>query len=341
MRQYVIGVDGGGTKTHYALFDTNGNLIYFIQGGPGNHESYLDGYEGIQREFTESFQKIVAASGVNLEDISYGFFGLAGIDVPSQKKVLLQMLKGMGLKNLQIMNDTFLGIKAASVHGYGICSNNGTGTSCAGIDPQGTCLQIGGTGYYFGDEGGAGHLGGMTVRKVYDYLFRCGQPTMMKELLFETLQITHDLDFVETIYQKNYYNNWVEFSKIPFIAANLGDPVASELLEYTGRQGAKSVIGAARRLDFSRVDEIDIIMTGSVYVKGENPTLVSAFKQEIQANISQKVCFTVLRVPPVAGAVMWAFEALDRELSIKYRKEVTQELSRILLQGKYKKSDRN
>ena len=53
-----------------------------------------------------------------------------------------------------------------------------------------------------------------------------------------------------------------------------------ELLDYTGKNLAKSVIGAINRLDFSGENEIDVVMAGSVYVKGENPTMIKAFQEE-------------------------------------------------------------
>lgn len=329
MKRYVIGVDGGGTKTHYALFDSDGNLIYFLEGGPANHEVYRNGYEGTRSELTTSFQKILRESRLSVEDINFSIFGIAGIDVPSQKNMMVQIITELGVKNFEVMNDAFLGIKAASRHGYGVCSINGTGTCCAGIDPQGSRLQIGGTGFFFGDEGGAAHLGGMAFRCVYDYLYRCGQSTLMKEMLFDFLKINPDDDLVEIIYQKNFCNNWVDLSRIPFEAANLGDEVALELLESTGRKSAKSVRGAIRYLDFEGVDEIDIILAGSVYVKGENPALVNAFQQDIRSNVSRKVRFTILQVPPVTGAVLWAFESLKKGLDQELHDQVIHNLSKI------------
>ncbi|HBE78791.1 MAG TPA: N-acetylglucosamine kinase [Firmicutes bacterium] len=331
MRQYVVGVDGGGTKTHYTLFDSNGNLVYFLEGGPANHEVYGNGYEGTRYELKTSFQKIFRESGLNIEDINFSIFGMAGIDVQSQKDMVTKVIAELGFKDFEVMNDAFLGIKAASSHGYGVCSINGTGTCCAGIDPQGSRIQVGGTGYFFGDEGGATHLGGMAFRCVYDYLYRCGQPTLMKKLLFDFLRINKDDDLVEIIYQKNFCNNWVDFSRIPFEAANLGDEVALELLQSTGRKSAKSVLGAIRYLNFESIAEIDIILAGSVYVKGENPALVEAFRQEISSNISQKVRFTVLQVPPVTGAVLWALESLAKGMDQNFREQVILNLSKVQL----------
>jgi N-acetylglucosamine kinase-like BadF-type ATPase len=318
MRQYVIGVDGGGTKTHYALFDTGGKLVGFHQGGPANHEIYRNGYEGTRQELEWSFRALLGRSGIGIERIEAAVFGLAGLDVAPQRAVLTELIAGMGLRRFQVMNDAFLGIKAAGGSGCGVCSIHGTGTCCAAIDPRGRRLQIGGTGYFFGDEGGAAHLGGMAFRKVYDELYRCGPATAMTGMILEMLRLRRDDDLVEAVYRERCFDNWAQFLKLPFYAANQGDPVALELLRHTGREAAQSVLGAIRRLDFAGAAAIEVIMAGSVYVKGENPALIEAFQRAVREGAGQAVRFTLLRVPPVAGAVLWALEAfrpgLDREV---------------------------
>lgn len=42
--KYVLGVDGGGTKTHAVLFDGDGNLVDMVEWGPTNHESLREGF---------------------------------------------------------------------------------------------------------------------------------------------------------------------------------------------------------------------------------------------------------------------------------------------------------
>ena len=48
MAEIFLGVDAGGTKTHYALHDGDGAPIDFMTGGPGNHEYLEDGFDGVQ-----------------------------------------------------------------------------------------------------------------------------------------------------------------------------------------------------------------------------------------------------------------------------------------------------
>ncbi len=332
MAKYVIGVDGGGTKTHYALSDSNGKLTNFMRGSPTNHEIYSDGYESVRKEIKSSVFKLLQQSRLKPEDVSYGIFGLAGADTKNQQKELSKIISETGIRNFKVFNDAFLGIKAGSDKGYGICNVNGTGTCCVGIDKNSDWLQIGGTGWTFGDETGAGYMGSVVIRKVYDSVYRCGEKTIMKEMLFEKLRINEESELVNAVYEKVYSNKIkvTELSKIAFYAANQGDEAALELLRHSGREMAKSVIGVIKRLDFSGEKEIDIILAGSINLKGENPELINAFKKEVYFREKRKMCFIPLQVPPVAGAVIWAIEKLNKNKNPNIRKRVLQEFKNTL-----------
>lgn len=331
MLEYVIGVDGGGTKTHYALFDLQGNLLNFIEGGPGNHEAYTNGYEGARKELERSIFKLLKPDGMKPKDISYAVFGLAGVDIKKQQKELSKIIFEIGINDFKVFNDAFLGVKAGSEKGYGICSINGTGTCCAGIDRNGQWLQVGGTGFTFGDEAGSRYIGEIVIRKVYDSIFRCGRQTAMKEMLFKELEINEEDELVEAVYEKVYTDKVkiTDLSRIAFYAASQADEAALELLRRSGMEMAASVVGTINRLDFSCEEEIDVVMAGTVNVKGENPVLVETFKQEVFRQVKGRVRFIILQAPPVAGAVLWAIEELNRSIDSEVRRKVIQNLTRV------------
>jgi N-acetylglucosamine kinase-like BadF-type ATPase len=322
MKKYVIGVDGGGTKTHYALFDTEGNFIEIVEGGPSNHEHFKDGYDETKIILKKHIDILLRNNCLEMSDIDYAVFGLSGADVSKQYAELSSRISDIGVKRFKVCNDGFLGVKAGSKKGFGICSINGTGHSCAAIDKNGNWLQIGGTGYMFGDAAGGGYLAEMLVKSVYDSFFRGGKKTVMTKMLFEALGITSENELVEAIYNITLKNKLAltGFSRFAFYAANEGDEVALELLRYIGNETAKAVIGAIRRLDFGS-EEIDVVMAGSLYVKGENPALVDTFKQEILSAVDQKIRFTVLNVPPVMGAVLWAIEEANGRFDTRIREK--------------------
>ncbi len=325
MKRYVIGVDGGSTKTHYALFDDEGNLVNFLRGGSTNYVNVAGGFEGVRRELEEKINMLLEEPGLSVGDIGYGVFGMAGVDITEQKELVSDIVRQLGINNYYVENDAFLGIKAGCSKGYGICSINGTGTCCVGIDGEGNRVQIGGTGFVFGDFAGAGFIGQMVVLKVYDSMYRCGVPTIMKDMLYKEIGIKDEEDIVEAFYRRGYPKfKFDSLSRIAFFAANEGDEAALEILRFVGREAAKSAAGAARNLKFPEDEPIEIVLAGSQYVKGENPALVEEFKKTARSLIDRETEFILLETPPVTGAVLWALELLKGgSLDQEIRRKVT------------------
>ena len=310
MKGYVIGADGGNTKTHYALFDENAKLINFVDEGTASHERFAGGFDDARKALEKGIKRLIDNTGIDLKDISHGVFGLAGADTKDQVSELEKRIKDIGIDNIMVCNDAYLGIKAGAKKGYGVCSINVTATSCAAIDKNKDSIQIGGTGFFFGDEAGGGFIEGMVVRKVYDSCFRLGMKTMMKDMLFEALGITDDNELIRVACESIFAagNKRGRLCHIAFLAAGMGDEAAVDILVRCARELARSVGGAVQRLDFKSDERISIVMAGSVYVKAESPILMDTFISETQKHIDSRGDFTLLTVPPVAGAVIWALE---------------------------------
>jgi N-acetylglucosamine kinase-like BadF-type ATPase len=311
MANYVLGIDGGGTKTHCALFDVSGKKIDFVQWGTTSHEVLDGGFNGFEEEIKKLIYYILDKNNIKLEEIKSAVFGLAGVDTAFQHKVISQIIKDIGIEKFILCNDAYLGIKAGSKEGIGICVINGTGNTIAGIDPINKMLQIGGQGEYTGDLGGGGGIGSKAIKAVYNYLFKCDEYTIMSEILFERLNITSKFEFIETIIDKENKGeiSISTFSDVVFIAANMGDQIALKILEAVGRDCGRAIKGMLLELNFPRTNCVNIILAGSVIVKGENSTLVDYIKLEAcDQEEYTKLNFIILEKPPVAGAVIWALE---------------------------------
>ncbi len=322
MTEYILGVDGGNTKTHYALCDTCGNLVNFIRAGTASHENI--GYEGMQQELDKRIHELLSVTGLSAGDICFGVFGLAGADTEKQHAEIGKRIADIGLKGFKVCNDAFLGLKAGSKKGYGICSNIGTGTTCGVIDRNGNMLQIGGLGDLSGDDAGGQFISNKVLRTVYESIYKSGQKTLMKEILFTILGILDEKILVDAIYEKVSTGiiSRSTISSIAFIAANKGDAAALELLKQVGRSVAKPVIEAFKRFDFSGEEEIDILLAGSIYAKGENPTIIETLKSELGEKIGIRLRYHLVKEPPVAGAVLWAYEELHGVAGEALRKKI-------------------
>lgn len=326
MGQYVLGVDGGTTKTHYALFDIEGNRIDLLQSGPTNHERLAGSFEELRDVLKSSITEILSRNKIEIDHIKGSVFGLSGVDTKSQHKKISEILDGIGLKNFILCNDAYLGIKAGCKDGMGICVVNGTGWTICGIDHKGKMLQLCGQGELTGEFGGGGYLGAQAVQEVYRYLFRCGKETRLKNLLFEKLEVNSKYDFIDTLCNKidSKEIRLSDLSQVIFTAANQGDDVALEILQNMGRETAASVNGMIRELEFSMERPLEIILTGSIHLKGENATAIQRLKVDIIAqNPGRDIRFVLLDKPPVSGAVVWALHEV-RQDNVLYEKVVSQ-----------------
>jgi N-acetylglucosamine kinase-like BadF-type ATPase len=78
--KYYIGVDGGGTKTAFALFDENKNMIETVTGPGSNRENLETSFEGACEILWDGLNALCEKAGIALGDVSFTLMGLAGID---------------------------------------------------------------------------------------------------------------------------------------------------------------------------------------------------------------------------------------------------------------------
>lgn len=322
--QFVIGVDGGNSKTDYFLFDLQGSFVDHLRTGTCSHERFPDAYAGTYRAMKEQLGQLLTRSGLTVERIVAGAFGLAGADLPSQKRELNDVLKRLGFRRFEMDNDSFLGVKAGSASGYGICSINGSGASTGGISPTGRRLQVGGVGSELsGDEAGGYFLARKVLRAVYDSFYRMGPQTRMAEPVMELLRIPGKESFIEVVVQGMLERKlpYTALMRILFVAADAGDPAARGIVDNTAMQLARSTVGCMENLDFG--DEVDVILAGSVWVKAESPLMFELYRQHVASLTDRRCRFTVLQVPPATGAILWALElAYGRPVDAEIRQRI-------------------
>jgi N-acetylglucosamine kinase-like BadF-type ATPase len=317
MKEFVIGVDIGATKSHLALFDTEGTLIDFDRWGPLNHEGLPGSFAQFEDELSQFVSRCLSKNGIAIDRLAYSVFGIAGDDTKSQHATISEILRKLGFERFTLANDAFLGVPAGSPDMTGICAINGTGCTLAGINREGKMLQIGGVSYISADYGGGGIMGRRAVSAVYSELFRKGEPTSMTGVLLKKLRISSKYDFVDKMYEKIAdgslsVNNFC--SRLLFEAAAENDMVASKILRDVGISYAGGISCMIDDLSFRKEDELNIVFAGSVFVKGEHPLIVDTIKETVgKDSAGFNIKYTLLDLPPVAGAVIWALSMLKPE----------------------------
>ena len=316
MSGYVLGMDTGATKSHLALFNSEGRLVDFVHWGPLNHEALPGSFEQFEKEIGEFVHGTLSKNKISANQISYSVFGLAGVDTRMQHSIVSKILRRTGFRDFTLVNDAFLGIPAGTPAGTGICAINGTGCTLAGINRQGKTLQIGGVGFISADLGGGGIMGQFVYSAVYSELFRMGEPTSMTPAFFRMLGIESKYDFVERIYEKFADKSLgvASCQKMLFEAAGVNDKVATGFLRDVASSYGRGILCMIDEMEYQKDEEIYIVLAGSVFVKGEHPFLIDSLKDFVSGGKpGYNIKYTKLEAPPVAGAVIWALNALDKK----------------------------
>jgi len=312
MRKIILGVDGGNTKTDYFLFDGEGNFIDFYRGPTCSHEQFKESYQGSYLAMEKVFNEFLKRNNLNPEDITSSVFGLAGVDTPKQKQKIEDVIKSLGFNRFEVVNDSFLGVKAATPYGYGVCSINGTGTSSGGIDKYGNYLQVGGIGGIVGDEAGGSYLARQVIRACYDEAYRFGKPTSLTKIVMDLLNVKDKYYLMESI-SEYLITRKIDLTFLTislFKEANKGDEVSIEILKKVGENLARSTGGVVVNLQFD--EEVDIVLAGSVWVKGSSDIMLNNFKKCINSFTNKKCNINILNVPPATGAIVWALEVANK-----------------------------
>jgi len=314
MTEYVMGVDTGATKSHLALFDTDGNLVDFGRWGPLTHEALTGSFAQFEDELDQFVHQILSKNKISIKQVVNSALGIAGVDTKNQHKIVSDILRRVGFERFTLANDAYLGIPAGNRTGVGICAINGTGCTLAGINDEGRMLQIGGVGFISSDIGGGHHMGEWVISAVHSELFRRGEATSMTPALFEKLGISSKYDLIDLVHEQIRANkfDFVPCISILFDAAKKNDKVAAGIVNTIAFSYGSGISCMIDDLKFNRKNVLDIVFAGSVFVKGRDPLLLGGIEKTVSHNFPDYTFkYTLLDVPNVAGAVIWAFNVLD------------------------------
>ena len=307
---YYIGIDGGGTKTAFALFDENKNILCEHKGPGSNHENMESSFDGASDIIIEGIDALCEKAGIARDDVSYTLMGLAGIDHQYQHDEMSKQMYKKGLKNFSIFNDGFLVVKAGSQSGVAIGYNCGTGICCNAIDSDGKMLQLAGLGNFTGDFCGGVWIAEQTFRLIYDDIFVMGDKTMMTDRAFNFFHINNREDFLNLVTKFDVDNN-DDYIKplldIFFEAVEMGDKPAVKLVQLMAERGAMFISALAKQMNFEG-DEIEVVLAGSINVKLANPLYLAILKERAQQMSPKKLKFIDLKDAPVTGCINWILQ---------------------------------
>jgi len=304
---FFIGIDGGGTKTKFALYDENGKMLADSLHDTADHWQY--GSEKLKRVLEAGVNSVLGQADVNFDDIAAIGFGMAGFGEDKNKDKESSDICRKFFKDipLAIENDVHVAYVGAFGYEPGIHVVAGTGSMAFGMDDKGNTARCGGWGHEIGDEGSGYWLG----KKTMEIFTKQADSRMKKSFLYkmvkERLNIDDDFEIM-AVFQDEYFTDRTKTASLQRIlldAAKAGDKYAIKAYKDSVSELAALAIAIRDGLDFSV--PIKISYTGGLFNIEE--FILKPFMRltSDKGFIVSKPIFT-----PVEGAVILAAEKVNK-----------------------------
>jgi N-acetylglucosamine kinase-like BadF-type ATPase len=300
--QYVVGVDGGGTKTTAAVVRDDLGAVGEATTGPANYRSV--GVETAGANIAESISQALRVASVGLDDVQAICMCLAGFDTDLDLPVPHRAVRMLGYAGPAIFENDVVGAWAGATEAQpGIVVIAGTGATALGMNACGELWRTDGWDYILGDAGSGFAIGHTGIRAAMKALDGRGAPTLLAHQLGTMYGVT-------TAEEMRRLVDGTRFGKFEIAAfathvaeaADAGDATARAILAEAGRDLADNAIAIVRTLGMADAD-FPIATVGGVFKSREY--VVGPFREAI-ARVAPRASFVAPHHPPQAGAAILA-----------------------------------
>ena len=313
---YYLGIDGGTTRTKAVVGDDAGHIVGSGEGGASNYQ--VVGLEAAISGITNAVQRVLTAANLSLLQIECAVFGLSGMDLPKDREVLnAALVTAFPELVFDLVNDTWIMLKAGSNKGWGIALVCGGGANACACSRDGTWVTLRGLGYESGLRGGGLDM----LRDILHFAFLSHDGTGPKSVLEQTvLDVTGAPDydtlqllFLEAVQDTAGHGELLQraLAIVPrvFDGATAGDEVCRHILMLQAESLAEGITGLVRKMGFER-EAVDVVLGGSVF-GGSNPTFVDRLTLLVH-EVAPLARLGPPLLDPVLGAYVMALQRMGK-----------------------------
>lgn len=308
--KYVIGIDGGGTKTMGYLGTVAGKILAKTLSGPSNYHSI--GIDKTRQSISDVIESLCYKGNINKSDIKLMTLGLAGIDRPQDKEIIRGVIRGIDIKAKTILvNDAKTALIGAHGKEYGIITISGTGSISFGVDLNGDTFRAGGWGHIIDDEGSGYDIGRQALSAIFKAYDHRGEKTILTEKVLKFLSLKTVEEVIGYIYCKEISKDHIaQIAPIVFESVYSKDLVATRILDKAANSLAEITETVIRNLFFGK-QIINIAIDGGILRKNEY------LENEFRKKLNNRIKNVDISMPLFNGAIGALLMGLN-ELKINY-----------------------
>jgi N-acetylglucosamine kinase-like BadF-type ATPase len=296
-KEFVIGIDGGGTKTIAALADFKGKILKEIEIGSTNPNKI-----GFERAIL-NLRKLILKISKN-KKVKVAYLGLAGgleRDKEKRERIRKELQKFFKFP-IFVDGDQKIAFRAGINEKDGIVLIAGTGAIAMGWRGKKVAIS-GGWDWLIGDQGSAFWVGKKVLEEIGKALDGRRKDFKLRKFIFKKLRIKKEIDLYKNFYCEDFVAKVALMSKFVDEFSKRGDKFSKKILIEATKEVSKMAISVIKKLNFEK-EKFPIIFVGGMFKS-------KIFREKVEREIkktAKKAKFILLKKKPVIGAIKLAKE---------------------------------
>ncbi|HEY5194875.1 MAG TPA: BadF/BadG/BcrA/BcrD ATPase family protein [Solirubrobacteraceae bacterium] len=294
--RFVMGVDGGATKTLAAVLDVQEQTLHLGHGGSSNPDAV--GARAATDSLAKATDEAIVRAGIAREQLDAAVLAIAGTDTDAVTAHVRERCPSTWV----VVNDVVGAWAAATDARPGVGAISGTGSNVLGIGPDGRAWRAGGWGHVLGDEGSGYWLAVQSIKAALADRERSGPETALSAAVMDFFGVQSVEALATLVYSKPLSKGEIAaFALETARVAHVGDTVARELYARAAGELGRQIAAVIEQTGL--VGEFPVGLIGSAFKAGE--LFVGPLAKEIR-ELAPQAQVAVVEMAPVGGCVLLA-----------------------------------
>lgn len=305
--RYLLGVDGGATKTLAAVLDLGLRELHLGHGGPSNQDAV--GAEAAVQALLGAADEAIERAGAHADELGAAVLAVAGTDT----RAIADEVGAARTGEWDVVNDVVAAWATATGGGPGVAAIAGTGSNVFGVGGSGADMRAwraGGWGHALGDEGSGYWVGVQSIKAALHHRDGTGPATGLSEAAKAFFGEPSVEAVAQSVYGKRLpVDHIAAFAVETAELARQEDAAALEVYERGARELGGQIAAVIRKIGLA-AEDFPVGLIGSAYKAG--PVYVEPLTRVVHGCAPHARVGTV-EMAPVGGSLLLAARACGVE----------------------------
>lgn len=305
--RFLMGVDGGATKTLATVLDLDEQTLHLGHGDSSNPDAV--GAHTATESLIKATDEAIGRAGIDRAEIDAAVLAIAGTDTDA----VANRVRESRPSTWVVVNDVVGAWAAATGARPGVGVISGTGSNVLGVGPDGRAWRAGGWGHVLGDEGSGYWLAVESIKAALSDRERSGPETALSTAAVEFFGVASVEALATLVYSEPLTKGEIAAFAIETArVAHGGDAVARALYERAAAELGRQVAAVVEQTGLS--GDFPVGLIGSAFKAGA--LFVEPLAVEIE-RVAPQARVAVVEMTPVGGCLLLAARIAGREQSIE------------------------